>query len=527
MNEQLIELFNTTYKDYLEGICYKEYLTNMLKKFTVIIKHNKSNINLYIKKERKFILVCSLNENDKYKNIIQLPILFNNRINGMITLDTCDNNLFENTKEFRNMLGVLFNNLHIKQNNQNIKEKTKNFIAFVSHELRNPLQVINTGLYIMTKTINDNEDNNQYDSPTISSKSLSDSELNTNQYNSPTISPKSLSDSELNTNETILKRVNSACNNMNVIINDILDLTKIENNEMFLNIECYNLREIIECINEEFIIIANKKGLDFEFIINDNCPNFIKTDNTRLYQILSNLINNSIKYSRTGKIILDISVKNNMLIFNVIDNGRGIKEEELNKLFKIFGRTIESMEDINSSGLGLCISNKIAEILGGKIEVKSEYKKGSIFSLYHPININNICKINIKDKKEIKNICGSILIIDNDKNITSLFKLLLKFLSHEYDYDLEINTTNTYEKSLEIINRKNYNLIFIDIDLENSEGYYISKIIKEKYKNSKIIAIIANIKIIQNNNEKYKIFNDILLKPFSNNDINNIITKYM
>jgi signal transduction histidine kinase len=506
MNILLIEVFNRIYKAYLEGITPEIFFRQMTIELTNILD---ANIELFIRTNDDFILITPEINNKIY--ILQLPIMFNNKMNGILKIYTQEKELINTTKEFRIMLGVLINNLNIKNNVSN--NNARNFIAYVSHELRNPLQVINTGTYMCKKLFDDIE--NEILSDTTP-KSDSDSMNN------------SLSDLH-NKNDTgmikqILKKVNSACENMNVIIDDILDLTKIDNDELHLNLGCYELKEIIECVYEEFYIIAQKKGLEFEYFIDKSCPDYINTDNTRLYQILSNLINNSIKYSKTGKIIFNINFDKDILIFSVIDNGRGIKEDELDKLFKAFGRTSESMNDIGSTGLGLCVSNKIAELLGGKITVSSEYNKGSTFSLYHPIS--HSCN-NTKNNMKIiysKNKKGKILIVDDDKNITSLFKLLLNFMNYEKSYDLEVDTANTSDRTIDLTTRTTYNLIFMDIELGDCDGVFISKMIKEKHPNIIIIAITANIKVL---NKEYNCFNDILIKPFNNEEINNVILKFL
>src|SRR5690606_21679620 len=109
-----------------------------------------------------------------------------------------------------------------------------------------------------------------------------------------------------------------------------------------------------------------------------------------------NLISNSIKYSSTGIIKFEVKydVLNNHVIFRVSDQGKGIRKEEMVNLFKEFGRTSNSLGEINSTGLGLCVCQKLANLLGGSVEVTSEYKKGSTFTFTHPMNLgyNKISK---------------------------------------------------------------------------------------------------------------------------------------
>ena len=130
-----------------------------------------------------------------------------------------------------------------------------------------------------------------------------------------------------------------------------------------------------------------------------------------------------------------------------------------------------------------------------------------------------------------KNIKGDILIIDDDINITSIFKLLLKCINYDNGYDIKIDVAHTGDKALHLTDKKKYSLIYMDIDLDGEDGCIITEYIRnnsKKNKNCTIVAVTANIKSIQNNrNDSFNIFNDILLKPFNNNDIATSIIKYL
>ena len=504
---------------------------------------------------------------------------------------------------------------------------SKNLIAYLSHELRNPIQAISTGVYIIDRTIkkidinnnikrsvsfsdNRKRSNSKQSSPLII-KSHKRSYINFNTENDnnitidikPTIIEKNhnidnslyeeidedmimmidpehlitkkenldnleildnlenltnsklsyistlsgssysyndISDDinpldDINTLKSIIKRVYSACKNISIIIDDILDLSKIDNDELIINLDDHNLREITDLIVEEAENEIIKKGLELEYDFCDNNLEFIYTDSTRLFQILSNLISNSIKYSNTGIIKFKVSYDNinNNVIFQVSDQGHGIRKEELSNLFKEFGRTSNSVSDINSTGLGLCVCQKIAHILGGSIEVSSEYKKGSTFTFIHPIKLKSY----IKDEKITKEfsinkndqIKGRILIIDDDQNITSLFKLLLRCMNYDCGYDLMIETACTGDKALFLASAKKFDLIFMDIDLDGEDGYTICEQIRNQLdlnKNTPVVAVTANIKYVQKENKNI-IFNDIILKPFNNKDIKKYILKYL
>lgn len=504
----------------------------------------------------------------------------------------------------------------VDEKKNTIKSDSKNLIAYMGHEIRNPIQVISTGVYIIDRFIRNSSSSTSLTNSTISNSSNSpespknininddlkrsylqekedisscddvsffeDSNdeidditllenisdkfdinytTNTCSQNSPTnILKYSNMSHEINDNvlhrsdsleyindicdtnvlKSVIKRVNTACKNMNIIINDILDLSKIDNKDLPIIWDMYCLRDITDLIYEDSMINVNRKGLNMEYNIDNACPELIYTDNTRLFQILSNLVSNSIKYSNTGTIRFNIKYdkKTETLLFQVIDQGEGINKEDFSILFTKFGKITNNCSNINSTGLGLYVCQKIAHLLGGNIEVNSEHKKGSTFTLILPILAHNsnpeICiknnssvvdTYNLFNDIEIK---GNILIVDDDPNITSLFKLLLKCMNYDKNYMLSIDTANTGDKAINMTNNKKYDLIFMDIDLDGDDGCIIGKKILKKYNETNIftivIAVTANIKIQKTHND---VFSDIIIKPFNNTDIHNIIIKHL
>lgn len=422
----------------------------------------------------------------------------------------------------------------IKNNN------SKNLMAYLSHELRNPLQAISTGIYIIDRSINGNicdlSINTSYNtqrsyidtiSPTQDDNILLDSINSLDSLESDiSESRKSVSEcSDVNDTrvlKSVIKRVNSSCKNMNVIIDDILDLTKIENDELNINYDHHKIRDITDLVYEESFEAATRKGLNFKYEYDERSPEYFHTDSTRVFQILTNLISNSIKYSSSGTILFKVSSEDSNIIFEVSDQGRGIKKEELPNLFKMFGRTSNRESDINSSGLGLFICQRIANLLGGRIEVWSEYNKGSSFKFIHPIINNNINKSE-REYVVKNNTNGRILIIDDDPNLIVLFKLLLKCIIIDNEYDIIIDTATSIDKAYSLMKNRIYNIIFLDL---KDDWYEICQEIKKN--NTNIIALTADINSVQNDrDERYNVFSDVIIKPFNDRVIDCVIKKYM
>lgn len=424
---------------------------------------------------------------------------------------------------------------NIKEIKINSNKKSKNLIAYLSHELRNPIQVISTGVYILSRTIQSIEKNKGNillnDNTEDDNDKLTDSMLSLNSVDS--IDIINIDTDNMETFKSVIKRVDISCKNINIIIDDILDLSKIDSDELIMNIDEHRLLDITNMIYEEYIDDIHKKGLQIKYTTSTGTPEYLYTDDTRVYQILSNLITNAIKYSNTGTIGFNVSYDDNInsIIFTISDQGKGIRKEELNNLFKTYGRTSNSTPDNKSTGLGLCICQKIANLLGGTIDVKSEFNRGSTFIFTHPINLNTSNSKSINNIFNDKNINGNVLIVDDDKNITAMFKLLLKCINYDNGYDIGIDIAHTSDRTLHLTDNKKYNLIFMDIDLDGEDGCVLSDFIHKnsiKNKNSPIVAITANIKAIQGTKDiKFNIFDDILLKPFNSNDISHCIIKYL
>lgn len=364
----------------------------------------------------------------------------------------------------------VFYNILIITNNKNISKSHNN--SFISHELRNPLQTINFSNHLMQKK---------------------------------------------NKDESIKKYINisaKAIYDMTKIINDILDMDRIENNKLNLTIENININDLIDDIIFEFNSYITNMNISFKVNINKNVPNTIFTDSTRTKQIIINLLINSLKYTKINKInniLLDVLYNEYLkcIEFNIIDNGIGIKDSDIIKILKNKDYNINN----NSNGFGLYICNKIAILLGGTIKIDNEYKDGAKFIFIHPIKLGDT-NIILQKNLENLNINGNILIYDSNSDITSLFDDIIINLKSKYNLDnFYINVCNKKDNIIDLIEINNYDLIFFDI-LNINELDFI-KIIRRKSYNGKIIIMTSNLSIKINK----ILFDDILIKPFNENDI--------
>jgi len=220
------------------------------------------------------------------------------------------------------------------------------FLANMSHELRTPL---NSSL-ILSKLLADNPDSN-------------------------------LTDEQVKYAQTI----HASGNDLLALINDILDLSKIEAGHMEMHPEPVSIARMAADLQRVFEPMATQKGLAFESRIASNCPEFFETDRQRFEQILKNLLSNAIKFTEHGSVTLEVSHPNGNLSFAVIDSGIGIAEEHQGMIFDAFHQADGTISrKFGGTGLGLSISRELARLLGGVIQIQSAPGSGSTFTVLVP-----------------------------------------------------------------------------------------------------------------------------------------------
>ena len=174
------------------------------------------------------------------------------------------------------------------------------------------------------------------------------------------------------------------------LINDVLDISKIEAGQLELAVTTFELRPSIEKIMELISPIANKKGIKLKLDIDENIDKVI-TDQLRFEQIILNLLNNAVKFTENGYVKLSCSIENNNYIFSVSDTGIGIKPEDIPGLFQPFHQIDSGLtRKHEGTGLGLSICKKLLDLMKGSISVESQWQKGSIFTIRIPRSVGEI-----------------------------------------------------------------------------------------------------------------------------------------
>ncbi len=327
------------------------------------------------------------------------------------------------------------------------------------------------------------------------------------------------------------------------IVGNILDINKIEANKMELVESTYNFREEITNMCKITQTRIGEKNVIFNLDISKDIPYEVIGDKSKIKEIINNLLTNAIKYTDEGQINLNIKCINNLKdnISNIIitcqDTGRGIKAEDINKLFTKFERLdIEKNSTTEGTGLGLAITKALVDMMGGKINVKSQYGKGSIFIVTIPQKIKvlteKIGQERMLEKTKIyqnnASLTGSaiisnninyagkkIMIVDDNKLNIKVAKKALK------DFNFNIVEANSGEECINKIKEENnYDLIFMDIMMPNMSGETALIKLKEIPNfNTPVIALTADALSGAKNKYLSEGFSDYIAKPFSKEQI--------
>lgn len=322
--------------------------------------------------------------------------------------------------------------------------------------------------------------------------------------------------------------IQNASHTLLEIVGNILDINKIESDKMELIESKYNFREEIEGMVRVTITRIGEKNINFHLYIAPDIPYELIGDKGKVKEIINNLLTNSIKYTDEGEISLKITCVNDLnknicnLIISCQDTGKGIKKENISRLFTKFDRLdVERNTTTEGTGLGLAITKGLTDMMGGKINVQSQYGKGSIFIVTIPQTIaevemplTNTQAIDLRRINDalIEKYKGMhILIVDDNKlNIKVARKAIADF---GFIIDEALDGYECLEK---IQNGEKYDLILMDIMMPNMSGETCLKKLKENSSfNTPVIALTAD--AVAGAKERYlsEGFKDYLQKPFS------------
>ena len=329
-------------------------------------------------------------------------------------------------------------------------------------------------------------------------------------------------------NDQHFKALKFSSNYLLALINDVLNVYKIEDDKFEFNFDNFDIRKEIFTLRESLNVIAksNKNCLNIE--ISENVPKTIKTDITRFSQILINLISNSLKFTKNGTVTIQLELitekDKQFLKIDIIDTGIGISNENLDKIFEKFVQVeVNLQEQYKGTGLGLSIVKKLVELFEGEILVKSILKKGTEFTVKLPyIEADERLVIKEEDSKKVINKKQLKILIVEDNVIN---QLVTKRLIEKNNHTCQI-AANGFE-ALAIIENDNFDLILMDINMPIMNGFEASRELRKRGDVTPIIALTASDKQEISAEAKESGINDILVKPFKEEELANMLVKYI
>ena len=342
------------------------------------------------------------------------------------------------------------------------------------------------------------------------------------------------------------EKILSSGNSLLGIINDILDMSKIETGKLQFNITEYDMPSMINDTVQLNIIRIGSKPIEFILDIKEDLPARLYGDELRLKQVLNNLLSNAIKYTEKGQVKLsvrhEITDTNVVLNFSVEDTGQGMKDEDKKRLFSEYLRfNTEANRNTEGTGLGLNITQKLVETMDGTISAESEWGKGSVFTVTLHQTIDEYIPIGADIAKRLRNFTfsserqisrlqimrepmpyGSVLVVDDVETNLFVAEGLLR------PYRLKIETANSGFAAIEKVkNGKVYSVIFMDHMMPEMDGIETTGKLRELGYKGLIIALTAN--ALAGNDEMFaqKGFDGFIPKPIDIRILNSALTKFI
>ncbi|MDH3355707.1 MAG: ATP-binding protein, partial [Chromatiales bacterium] len=321
-----------------------------------------------------------------------------------------------------------------------------------------------------------------------------------------------------------LSKVHHSAKALLRIINDILDFSKIEAGKLNIEKAPFNLLQILEDTTGLVRDIANNKGIELRVSRNSDVPNDLIGDPLRLSQILINLINNAVKFTNNGEVVISIGVAERhedriTLEFSVKDSGIGISKEHLELLFESFSQADDSTSrKYGGTGLGLTISKQLVEMMGGKIWADSEVDRGSNFQFLIELSIGEPKFGRILEStalnKGMHKIQGASILLVEDNVINQ--QVALEFLEKE---GLIVDVAGNGKEALSALENKLYDCILMDVQMPVMDGYTATRLIKDqpRLKNIPVLAMTANAMVEDVKDAKDAGMDDHIAKPIDRN----------
>ncbi len=323
------------------------------------------------------------------------------------------------------------------------------------------------------------------------------------------------------------KRINQCGKSLLTLINDVLDISKINSGKLILEKISFNLKEEIEDIIALYQSQHKKDRVSIEFEYPDIIPKYYVGDPLRIRQIIFNFISNAYKFTYNGKITITVSYIENKLTVSVSDTGIGIPNDKIDELFNSFSQVDQSTtRKYGGTGLGLSISKKLANAMGGEVGAYSVENKGSTFWVSIPLERSSYSNSSISNSKKIKKTFNSkgnfnILVAEDNKINQMIIKKHLEKLKIKY------SVVEDGAQAIEFCKKEPVDLIFMDVQMPVKDGYQATIEIKKFNPNIKIVGLSANALSEQKNKAFKAGMDDYITKPFKRDDLVNCLRKQL
>ena len=373
------------------------------------------------------------------------------------------------------------------------KKVKENFLANMSHELRTPINGVIGLTQLLRKT------------------PMNDQQL------------------------SMLELLETSSQSLLGVINDVLDISKIESGKFNIIRAPNNIRDVIASVFQLLKFKADEKMVDMLLDIDPNLPQYMMIDALRLNQVLMNLLSNAIKFTDRGHVKLKVAVldrdKDNFKIkFSVEDTGIGIVEEKLLKIFDSFEQAdIDTANIYGGTGLGLTIVKKLVELKGGELTVSSQIGKGSVFNIINWITIAEKPEPKKDNKADHKKLppFNQLSVLVAEDNMVNQF-ILAKMLK---DWNVSVEMVDNGRKLIEKLHQQNFDIILMDTHMPDMNGYQTAKAIRMDFEEPKRSIPIISLSAAALDHEKEEAIsagmNDVLSKPFQPHELHDKIQKML
>jgi signal transduction histidine kinase/CheY-like chemotaxis protein len=322
-----------------------------------------------------------------------------------------------------------------------------------------------------------------------------------------------------------LKAIRHSAENLNVILNDILDISKLDAGKLEIESRHFNLKEELNQIHKIFMPTADIKNLQFNVNIDDQIPELVVGDPIRINQVLYNLVSNAIKFTDRGKVQLSVIRKGNSCLFEITDTGIGIEKEKIDDVFRSFQQIKAGNSRKHSgTGLGLTIAKNLTNLMNGNLQVESQSGKGSkfYFVLHLPQAAKTLDDLTPSHSVLSRNEQYHIIVAeDNDYNFIVVKDTVIKYFPNA-----QLHRAINGLEVLELLEEDQYDLILMDIQMPEMDGYEATIELRSMGIKTPVIALTAS--VLQSDLEQCIAsgMNGYIRKPFKEDELIQAISDF-